>query len=75
MNARTYSVAEAAEQLGVGSRWLADQARAGLVPCRRLGRRVRFTDHDVSEILAAAAHGQVQANPWGLTKRSRRKAS
>ena len=40
----TLSEAEAAERLGVGLRWLADQGRAGLVPFARMGRYRRFTD-------------------------------
>lgn len=72
----TLSVAEAAERLGVGHRWLANQARAGHVPCRRLGRRLRFTEADLDAILTASAHGApVQANPWKQAPRSRKRAS
>ncbi|MEH3078184.1 MAG: helix-turn-helix domain-containing protein [Quadrisphaera sp.] len=73
----THGLPEAAEILGVGPQWLATQARQGLVPAHRLGRRWRFTDEDLASILAASATGKAAANPWGLTPRSarRRRAS
>lgn len=70
MSERLHTVDEAADLLRVGSRWLADQARAGKVPHRRLGRFIRFSDADLSALLDGAKAGEADANPWGLTPRS-----
>lgn len=71
------SVEDAAARLNVGKKWLANQARADLVPHRRLGRSIRFTEADLQAIEESAARGAAPANPWRLAPRSasRRKAS
>lgn len=53
MERRTLTVAEAAEVLGVGERWLAEQCRRGRVPHLRLGQARRFTETHIEQILAA----------------------
>lgn len=68
----------AAALIQCGERWLTDQARAGTVPARRIGRHWRFSEEDVQAIIAGAARGGVASNPWGLSKRAggrRRRAS
>src|ERR1700716_2310457 len=39
---------QAAERLGVSSRWLEDSARAGIVPHYKLGRYIRFRVTEVA---------------------------
>jgi excisionase family DNA binding protein len=46
--------AEAAARLNVKVGWLQDRVQAREVPCRRLGRQVRFTEDDIQAIIAQA---------------------
>lgn len=76
----TYSVAEAAEQLGAPSeRWLVDQLRAGRFPGRKVGRRWRMTDSDIRDTLDTCHNGARRAvevsviGSSGLTPTSRKK--
>lgn len=47
-----YDIEQAAAWLKVTPTWLASQARRGLVPHSRLGRRRVFTEADLQRILA-----------------------
>ena len=70
----TLSEAEAAERLGVGLKWLADQGRAGRVPFVQMGRYRRFTEAHIDDIIAARTVTPGQS--LGRSARSRkRKAS
>lgn len=65
---------EVAELLSVSEAWLRRQAAARLVPCTRLGRQLRFTAEQVSQIVDAAAQPIAEMPAQGLTRRSRRRA-
>lgn len=71
------TVEQAAERLSIGKKWLANQARADLVPHRRLGRSIRFSEDDLAAIERASARGAAPNNPWNFAPRSasRRRAS
>jgi hypothetical protein len=49
-----YSVSEAAAKLCVAPKWLYERTRKNGVPCRRLGKYVRFSDADLAAIVANA---------------------
>jgi len=51
----TVGVDELADDLGVGAEWVRQQCRAGRFPHHLIGRRLRFTEQDVAEILAETA--------------------
>lgn len=44
---------EAAEQLNVPERWVADAVRAGLIRCTRLGKHIRFRPEHLEELINA----------------------
>jgi excisionase family DNA binding protein len=46
---------EAAHLLSVKTSWVYDAARAGRVPCLRVGRHIRFTRHMLEEWLTEQA--------------------
>lgn len=54
-----YTTAEAAAILRVSESYLKKAAGARIVPCRRMGRLVRFSDDDLAQIVAAAAERPV----------------
>jgi hypothetical protein len=41
---------DAGALLGQSANWMLEKARAGTIPCTRLGRKIRFTPHHVAEI-------------------------
>jgi excisionase family DNA binding protein len=49
-----YDVAEAAHRLGVKPSWLYERTRRNGLPCRRLGKYVRFSDADLLAIMESA---------------------
>ena len=49
-----FTVEEAAEQLGLRPSWLYERTRRNAVPCRRLGKYVRFSEEDLRAIIASA---------------------
>ena len=49
-----YDVAEAAQRLGVKPSWLYERTRRNALPCRRLGKYVRFSDADLLAIMESA---------------------
>jgi hypothetical protein len=55
-----YDLTEAACQLCVSREWLRKQVTAERVACTRLGRKVLFTDEQISQIIAD--HVQPVAN-------------
>lgn len=61
-----YSVSEAAAKLCVAPKWLYERTRKNAVPCRRLGKYVRFSDADLAAIVANAlvpvANGSISGN-------------
>lgn len=57
MTVRTFSSAEAAEQIGCSERWLLDQLRASRFRGRKVGRHWRLTELDVQDNLDVCSHG------------------
>jgi hypothetical protein len=51
-----FTAQQAGLLLAVRGSWLADKAAAGTIPCRRLGKHLRFSRSDLREIADAAAH-------------------
>lgn len=47
-----YTVSEVARRLGVSSRWLADECRAGRIEHVHIARRRRFTAKQVDALIA-----------------------
>jgi len=47
----TLSPAEAGELIGKTGNWMKDKARAGTIPCTRIGLTIRFTPAQVAEIV------------------------
>ena len=45
-----YSVEQAAKKLNAPKRWLYEKSAAGSIPCRKVGKYVRFSDSDLREI-------------------------
>ena len=50
---RLFTIEEAAEALRIPISWLYERTRRNAIPCRRLGKYVRFTHHDLMEIISA----------------------
>jgi excisionase family DNA binding protein len=44
--------AQASQRLGLSVSWLQDAVEARRIPCRRIGRMVRFTSDDLDQIVA-----------------------
>lgn len=75
---RTYSVAEAAEQIGAPSeRWVVEQLRAGRFPGRKVARTWRMTDVDIADALEVCRNNPrvTKAAAVGLTPTSRKRVS
>jgi excisionase family DNA binding protein len=53
--AALFTFTEAAERLRVRESWLRRQVTAKAIPHRRIGRVVRFAQHDLDEIVARSA--------------------
>jgi excisionase family DNA binding protein len=53
MTEKLRNYAEAAEWLGVSSKWLEAQVQAGNVSCVKLGKLVKFTQAHLDELVAA----------------------
>ena len=51
------TVEEAAQRLGVTPGWIYERTGRKLIPPRKLGKFVRFTEEDLQAISAAAAKG------------------
>jgi hypothetical protein len=52
---RLYTAAEAAGILKVRESWLKTKAAARLIPCTFIGKHLRFSDDDITEIMKAGA--------------------
>ena len=75
MAVQTYTVAEAAQMLGVGEWWLAQAARQGKVPHLHLGRKRLFTQQHLDEIMRNAERtpAPAPAVPLGMSRASARR--
>lgn len=70
------SLADVGSMLDKSADWVVKQARAGVIPCRRIGRTYKFTEQDVYDYIEAAKQpGRLAAVPAasGLTPRSRKR--
>lgn len=73
MSDRTYD--EAATELGLTKNWLQRKAQARLIPHRRYGAYVRFTDEDIAAIRAQFAEPMIAAPSCVVVQMSRRRAA
>jgi excisionase family DNA binding protein len=55
MAGQLYTTAEAAEILKVSESWLKTKATARAIPCTFIGKHLRFSDRDISEIISSGA--------------------
>jgi hypothetical protein len=58
-----FTAQQAGLLLAVRGSWLADKAAAGTIPCRRLGKHLRFSRSDLREIAEAAAQPAAPTHP------------
>ena len=65
-----YTAAEAAGILKVRESWLKTKAAARLIPCTFIGKHLRFSDDDISEIMKAGARQPVTARERRVGHRS-----
>jgi hypothetical protein len=71
----TYSIAEAAEMIPCGERWLHDQLRAGKFTGRKIQRQWRLTRQDIENIVEACQFIPPTMTPRPLdTASTRRRA-
>lgn len=55
---RLFTVEEAADTLKLPKSWLYERTRKNAIPFRRIGKYVRFTAEDITEIIGAhTIHG------------------
>lgn len=66
---------EAAEQLNVPERWVADAARAGRIRCTRIGKHLRFRPEHVEELINAGEQPVTAPSPTLAMVPSRRVSS
>ena len=50
---RLFTIQEAADALRIPISWLYERTRRNAIPCRRIGKYVRFTQQDLNEIIAS----------------------
>jgi excisionase family DNA binding protein len=60
--ARLFTIQEAAEVLRIPISWLYERTRRNAIPCRRLGKYVRFSEEDLTKIMSAQAANTQQAS-------------
>ena len=51
---RLFTIQEAAEALRIPISWLYERTRRNAIPCRRIGKYVRFTQQDLNEIITSS---------------------
>ena len=59
----TCNTFEAAEKLGIGVETLRDRVKSGEWPCTRMGRSLRFTDQDLTDILELSRQAPIAKKP------------
>jgi len=57
---RLFTIKEAAEALRIPISWLYERTRRNAIPCRRIGKYVRFTEGDLNEIISSSEHAKKQ---------------
>ncbi len=55
MAGQLFTVTETAEILKIPESWLKAKATARVIPCTFVGKHLRFSDQDISEIINAGA--------------------
>lgn len=50
---RLFTIKEAAQTLRIPISWLYERTRRNAIPCRRIGKYVRFTECDLKEIISS----------------------
>lgn len=63
MTEKLHTPAEAAEILKIRESWLRAKATARAIPCTFVGKHLRFSDHDITEIMRAGARRPEGALP------------
>ena len=58
---RLFTIREAAEALRIPISWLYERTRRNAIPCRRIGKYVRFTEGDLREIISSSEQVKKQA--------------
>ena len=58
---RLFTIKEAAEALRIPISWLYERTRHNAIPCRRIGKYVRFTEGDLREIISSSEQVKKQA--------------
>jgi excisionase family DNA binding protein len=56
-NGRLYTVSQAAAFLRLSQTWIYERTRKDAIPHRKLGKYIRFTDSDLSEIIQRCSRG------------------
>lgn len=51
---RLFTIQEAAEALRIPISWLYERTRRNAIPCRRIGKYVRFSQRDLNEIIESS---------------------
>lgn len=74
MVASLLTVEEAAERLNVPASWLRKRVAERKVACTRLGRHIRFTQEQLTQVVESCAQPVASTPVTGLTRRSRRSA-
>ena len=70
MDGQLHTVAEAAGILRVRESWLKTKAAARLIPCTLIGKHLRFSDDDITEIMRAGARQPVTSRERGPGRRT-----
>lgn len=65
-----HTVAEAADILKVKESWLRTKASARLIPCTFVGKHLRFSDDDISEIMRAGSRQPITSREQRTQRRS-----
>ena len=55
---RLFTIKEAADALPIS--WLYERTRRNAIPCRRIGKYVRFTEGDLNEIISSSEQSEKQ---------------
>jgi hypothetical protein len=70
MTGELHTAAEAAGILKVRESWLKTKASARLIPCTFVGKHLRFSDSDITEIMRAGARQPIASRERGAKGRT-----
>jgi hypothetical protein len=57
---RLFTIKEAAQTLRIPPSWLYERTRRNAIPCRRIGKYVRFTEGDLKQIISSSENSTKQ---------------